>query len=57
MTVIDKYNFELSYDYTRLSLNGEGVTVANNIAWADQHLQLTEAYDWTANLTSKTGTW
>ena len=57
MTLKDKYDFAMSWDYYKYSSWGVGQTVANNIAWADQHLGMIETYDWTATLPQLTGAW
>lgn len=56
-TLKDKYDFAMSWDYYKYNLWGVGLVVANNIAWADQHLHMIETYDWTATLSPVTGTW
>gem|GEM_PF-5114600 len=57
MTLKDKYDFAFTWDYYKYSFWGVGLTVANNIAWADQHLGMIETYDWTATLPQQTGAW
>lgn len=56
-TLIDIYDFSISWNYYQGNLNGAGLTAAANLAWASQHLSMIEKYKWTAPMTPITGEW
>lgn len=57
MFLKDRYDFALSQDYLHYSVDGIGITVANNLAWADQHAGIVENYWWFAELRTQNGVW